>query len=211
MPEPEFEICIVEDDDSAGRALGRLVRSFGYRFHTYHSAAALLEGGRLEKADCILLDVNLPGMSGLELQQRMHDEDVNTPIIFLTGHGDVPTSVGAMKAGAIDFLQKPVAEGALLDALARAMSIRLKLKGRNGERKRALDDLHILTKRELQVFRCLSTGAMNKQIAWHLNIAEKTVKVHRGNINKKLDAKSIVDLIGSAQLTGIEPDRDLKR
>lgn len=211
MPDRGFEVCIIEDDESMSRALRRLVTSFGYGVHVYNTATSFIEDNRYGNADCILLDVNLPDMTGLELQKFLNGQAVNVPIVFLTGHGDVPMSATAMQAGAIDFLQKPVSETALLKALTRAISIRQANQSQEADRDGARQLIASLTDRELQVFRCVLTGAMNKQIAAHLSISEKTVKVHRGHMMKKLGAKSIVDLVGLSDLGQVEPDHSLKR
>lgn len=211
MRDSGFNVCIIEDDISTSRALRRLVTSFGYGAHIYHTASSFIKDDRYGNADCILLDVNLPDMTGLELQNLLNSEGVTVPIVFLTGHGDVPMSVKAMQAGAIDFLQKPVAETALLAALTRAISIRQAAQSEQADREQARQLIESLTERELQVFKCVLTGAMNKQIASHLSISEKTVKVHRGHMMKKLGAKSIVDLVSLSDLGQIEPDGSLKR
>jgi FixJ family two-component response regulator len=211
MPEDSYEVCIVEDDISTSKALGRLIGSFGYKVNVYHNANDLIKGKQYENSDCILLDVNLPDINGLKVQELLRQEHHQIPIIFLTGNGDVPMSVRAMQAGAIDFLQKPVSEDALLKALSRAILIRQQCNNDERNRIGARQNVDLLTDRELQVFRCVLTGAMNKQIAGHLNIAEKTVKVHRGNVMRKLAAKSVVDLIAVSNLLGIEPDHNLKR
>lgn len=211
MREGARKICIVEDDVSTSRALRRLIESFGYKVDMYHTATDLIEGNQYEDADCILLDVNLPDINGLDVQELLRQDDLHIPIVFLTGNGNVPMSVRAMKAGAIDFLLKPVSEEALLKALSRGIMVRQKRDNDEGIRTRALKYVNMLTERELQVFQCVLTGAMNKQIAAHLNIAEKTVKVHRGNVMRKLEAKSIVDLIAVSNLAEIEADQSLKR
>lgn len=211
MANLKYDICIVEDDISVGKALRRLVKTFGYEVYLYNTATDFIEGNRYETADCVLLDVNLPDINGLKLQEMMRQKHADIPIVFLTGNGDVPMSVNAMRAGAVDFLLKPVSEEALLKALSSAISIRQKHNHDDSNRAIARKNVDQLTERELQVFRCVLTGAMNKQIAAHLNIAEKTVKVHRANAMRKLRAKSIVDLISIAALTGIEAEHILKR
>jgi FixJ family two-component response regulator len=211
MAKITYKICIVEDDLSVGKALRRLVESFGYEVYLYQTATNFIQDKQYEIADCVLLDVNLPDIDGLKLQEQLQQEDIPIPIVFLTGNGDVPMSVRAMQAGAIDFLLKPVSEEALLKAISSAISIRQERYNNEAFRVQASQKVNLLTQRELQVFRCVLTGAMNKQIATHLAIAEKTVKVHRGNAMRKLEAKSIVDLIAVADLADIDADQFLKR
>jgi FixJ family two-component response regulator len=204
-------ICIVEDDVSTGTALRRLVGSLGYEAQVYNTATDFLASDIAGDVFCVLLDVNLPDLNGLDVQKRLRESGNNAPVVFLTGVGDVPMSVDAMRHGAVDFLLKPVDEKDLVSALRRAHGQHRQNAVADAERTRAAEKIACLTAREADVLRCVLTGAMNKQIAAHLGIAEKTVKVHRGRVMQKLGAGSIVDLMEIAALSGIEADPSLKR
>lgn len=211
MSENPPEICIVEDDVSAGKSLKRLIAALGYESCLYSDAATFLQDGRYKHAACVLLDIKLPDLDGLQIQEILGQDGSAVPVIFLTGVGDVPMSVRAMKAGAVDFLQKPVEEDTLISALARAIQISNAQSDEVQQRDILRGLLQTLTPREKEVFRAVLTGAMNKQIAGHLGIAEKTVKIHRGQVMQKLRAKTIVDLIAIANLCGVSADPELKR
>ncbi len=203
-------ICIVEDDKPTAKALSRLLSTHGFQTSVFHTAKEFMHSQKQFVADCLLLDVNLPDIDGLELQEDLCSEIPDLPIVFLTGNGDVPMSVRAMRGGAIDFLLKPVQEAKLLRALERAQVLRRSNADKQNQHLEACKLINRLTPRELEIFRCVLTGAMNKQIAFHLGIAEKTVKVHRGQIIRKIGARTIVDLLEIAQQAGIDRDPDLK-
>lgn len=209
MREIETEICIVEDDASTGRALARLLKSSGYSVSVFDNASAFVRSPKLEAVGCVLLDVNLPDINGLEVQRILRDEGHRIPVVFLTGNGDVPMSVRAMQDGAIDFLLKPVDESDLLDAIQRAMAKRRAALETDATRRELAARIASLTDRERQVMACVLTGAMNKQIAAHLGIAEKTVKVHRGRVMQKLGARTIVELIAIANRCDVQADNNL--
>ncbi len=198
-------ICIVDDDDSVRKALSRLIRSHGHRVETFADATAFLTSGVGSYAACAILDVRLPELSGLEIQKRLASAGVDIPIVFLTGHGDIPMSVEAMRKGATDFLVKPADESAVLAAIEAAVT---RHEATRKSRMTAIElrrRLAKLTLRETEVLRYVISGAMNKQIAAWLDISEKTVKVHRGRVMSKMEALSVIDLAQMSNTIGIEP------
>ena len=197
-------IVFVIDDDVAMRAtLSSLFRSVGLRVELFGSAHEFAQIKMPDVASCLVLDIRLPGVSGLDFQAELAEADIRIPIIFMTGHGDIPMSVKAMKAGAIDFLTKPFRDQDILDAVIRA--IERDQKRRDSEK--AVSELRILfdslTSREREVMTQVAAGLMNKQIAAKLGITEITVKVHRGHLMRKMKARSLIDLLGMADLLGI--------
>src|SRR5712672_3791218 len=184
-------------------ALRSLFRSVKLRVETFGSTADFLRSKLADVASCLVLDVRLPGISGLDFQAELAEADIRIPIIFMTGHGDIPMSVKAMKAGAIDFLTKPFRDQDMLDAVIRALE--RDQKRRDSEK--AVSELRILfdslTSREREVITLVAAGLMNKQIAAKLGITEITVKVHRGHMMQKMKARSLIDLLGMADLLGI--------
>jgi FixJ family two-component response regulator len=197
-------IVFVIDDDVAMRAtLSSLFRSVGLRVELFGSARDFAQIKMPEVASCLVLDIRLPGISGLDFQAELAKADIRIPIIFMTGHGDIPMSVKAMKAGAIDFLTKPFRDQDILDAVVKA--IERDQKRRDSEK--GVSELRIrfdaLTTREREVMTQVAAGLLNKQIAAELGIAEITVKVHRGHMIRKMKARSLIDLIGMADLLGI--------
>jgi FixJ family two-component response regulator len=202
----EPTVFIVNDDVSVRKSMERLVRSMGFRPETFASAEEFLARERYVGVGCIILDIQLPGLSGVDLQDKLNSAGYSMPIIFVTGHGDIPLGVSAMKKGAVDFLPKPVDDQDLLQAVAKA--IKRDRKTRIAREAREL--LKLLTPREQEVLGYVLFGMMNKQIALELNISEKTVKIHRGNVMKKLHAQSVVDLIRLAEKAGIQlPGKEL--
>ena len=188
-------VFIIDDDASFRRSIGRLIQSMGFQVKTFGTAAEFLSTGRTDVPSCMVLDVRLPGLSGLDLQQELGEAGIEIPIIFITGHGDIPMSVRAMKAGAVEFFTKPFREQDLLDAIRQAVkrdqvSIAQRMKR---TRVRALYDS--LTPREREVMTKVVIGLLNKQIASELGMTEKTVKFHRGHIMRKMRAQSVVDLV----------------
>jgi FixJ family two-component response regulator len=195
---------IVIDDDLAMRAtLSSLFRSIGLRVELFGSAHEFAQVKMPDVASCLVLDIRLPGVSGLDFQAELAKADIRIPIIFMTGHGDIPMSVKAMKAGAIDFLTKPFREQDILDAVIRA--IERDQKRRDSDK--AVSELRILfdslTSREREVMTQVAAGLMNKQIAAKFGITEITVKVHRGHMMRKMKARSLIDLLGMADMLGI--------
>jgi RNA polymerase sigma factor (sigma-70 family) len=194
----------VDDDESFRTAISRLLRASGYEVEAYESAHELLMRlTREEPLSCILLDVEIPGLSGPELQTRLAEIGSTLPIVFLTGHGDIPTSVRAIKAGAEDFLTKPVSRQKLLDAIERAMARYRITRDREGRLKVLGSLLARLTPRERQVFDLVVRGRMNKQIAFELGMTERTVKAHRHSIMMKMQVRTLAELVSIAERLGI--------
>jgi len=196
-------VFVIDDDASMREALQSLFRSVGLRVEVFGSASEFLQSKLPDVAGCLILDVRLPRLSGLEFQAELVKAGIHIPIIFMTGHGDVPMSVKAMKAGAVDFLTKPFRDQDMLDAVE--MAIERDRKRRIGAK--ALSGLEarfaVLTSREREVLALVTAGLMNKQIAAEIGIAEITVKIYRGNVMKKMGAKSLADLVRMAETLGI--------
>ncbi len=205
-------VHIVDDDASFRSAISRVLKASGYAVADYDSAASFLEATDAEPG-CLLLDVQMPALNGLELQQELAKLSHHWPIIFMTGHGDIPTSVRAIKAGAEDFLSKPILKQTLLEAIERALS-RLREVQRNQGRLDALRALIAqLTPRENEVFALMVRGKMNKQIAYSLGTSERTIKYHRQMIMQKLQVGSFAEAVSVAERTGMltpEPSLDVK-
>lgn len=196
-------ILVIDDDLAMRQALTNLLESIGLRVAGFGTARELLDGTLPAAASCMILDIRLPGLSGLDLQTELAKAKVNIPIIFMTGHGDIPMTVKAMKSGAVDFLTKPFRDQDLLDAVATALE---------RDRKRRTDEkvvgdlqtlVDALTPRERQVMTLVTEGMMNKQIAHELGISEITVKIHRGSLMKKMGAQSLADLVRMAGVLGL--------
>jgi FixJ family two-component response regulator len=188
-------VYVVDDDASICRALARLLRSAGFAVQTFPSAKAFLDWSAPDRPACLVLDIRMPGPSGLDLQSALREADRLLPIVFITGHGDVATSVRAMKAGAVDFLQKPFDDQELLACVQRALETSRAQRAERAERAMLGQRVACLTPREREVLRLVVTGMLNKQIADTLDIAEKTVKVHRGRVMEKMRAGSVADLV----------------
>jgi FixJ family two-component response regulator len=196
-------VFVVEDDPSIRRALTNLFQSVGLEVEVFGSASEMLQRKLPNVASCLVLDVRLPGLSGLDFQTELARANIQIPIIFMTGHGDIPMSVRAMKGGAIDFLTKPFRDQDMLDAVM--MAIERDRKRREADKIVAsLQTLfEALTSREREILALVSSGLMNKQVAAELGLAEITVKIHRGHIMKKMGAKSLADLVMKAETLGI--------
>ena len=194
--EQEHPLVMIVDDDAALRdALHELILSAGMQPVCFASTRDLLDAGVLDRPGCLILDVRMPGASGLDLQRQLAASGNSKPIIFLTGHGDVPMSVQAMKSGAVDFLTKPVRDQTLLDAVAAAIGRDVAQRKRARVVMRNVERLETLTPRERAVFAGVAQGRLNKQIAYDLGISEVTVKLHRGNVMRKMEAASIGELV----------------
>ena len=207
LREPEAVIAIVDDDPSVQRGLQRLIRSAGWKAETFASAQEFLARSRPASPNCVLLDLQLPGLSGLDLQKRMAEVGLETPIVFLTGHGDIPASVQAMKAGAVQFLTKPVDEQELLRAIEEAVERDRRTRQQQVEMNELRGRYESLTAREQEVMQQVISGMLNKQIAAELNITEDTVKFHRGHIMRKMRADSLADLVRMAKNLAIPSDK----
>ena len=203
MPESDAVVAIVDDDPWALDGLQRLIRSAGWRAETFASAQAFLARPGAEEPACLVLDLQLPGLSGLDLQKRMAEVGLEIPIVFLTGHGDIPASVQAMKAGAVEFLTKPVDEQKLLQAIQEAIERDRGIRQRRATMLELQRRYESLTVREQEVLRQVVSGLLNKQIAAELDITEFTVKFHRGHIMRKMCADSLADLVRMAESLGI--------
>jgi FixJ family two-component response regulator len=197
-------VFVVDDDASMRDALSNLFRSVGLRVEVFGSAHEFLQSTLPNVASCLILDIRLPRLSGLDFQAELAKADIHIPIIFMTGHGDIPMTVRAMKAGAVDFLTKPFRDQDMLDAVTAA--IQRDQNSRNEARILADLQAHFetLTPREREIMALVTAGLMNKQIAAEIGIAEITVKIHRGSIMRKMAAKSLADLVKMAQLLDLQ-------
>jgi FixJ family two-component response regulator len=205
MSDGDFTVFIVDDDPAVLRALARLLAAAGCRTRTYASPEAFLAQHDPAEPGCAVFDVAMPDVDGLALQQLLFDGGVERPIIFVTGKGDIPTSVRAMRAGAVDFLTKPVSGEALLAAIARARQIDTQARAARNETASIEALLARLTPREREVLDHVVAGRLNKQIAGDLGTVEKTIKVHRGRMMSKLGVRTVQDLVRLAERAGIRP------
>lgn len=198
-------VHIIDDDASLRGALDSLFRSTGLRTLQYESVAAFMDATLPDAAGCLVLDVRLPGMSGLEFQQRLEELGVRLPAILMTGHGDIPMSVRAMKAGAVDFLAKPFRDQEMLDAVAAALERDRARRAESGKLDVLKAAFATLSPRERQVMALVSAGKMNKQVAGDLSLSEITVKIHRGAAMRKMGAKTLADLVRMAEALELRP------
>lgn len=203
MRQSNAVVAIVDDDPSVREGLQSLIRSAGLRVETFASAQEFLAHPRAEAPSCLILDLQLPGLSGLDLQKRMAEVELEIPIVFLTGHGNIPASVQAMKAGAVEFLTKPVDEQELLQAIQEAVERDRRTRQQHEEMRELRERYQSLTPREQEIMQQVVSGLLNKQIAAELNITEYTVKIHRGHVMRKMQAESLADLVRMAESLGI--------
>ena len=199
----DARVFLVDDDETVLKALSRLIRSVGLEVETFPSAKAFLAIDRFDHPSCLVVDIRMPGLSGLELQKALKEAGLEIPTIFITGHGDVTMSVQAMKAGAVDFIQKPFDDQRLLDAIHQAITSDKQARHEREERTEIQHRIDTLTPREREVLALVVTGRLNKQIAGELGISEKTIKVHRARVMGKMQADSVPDLVRMAQKVGI--------
>ncbi len=202
MTSDSTTVFIVDDDQSVRTALARLMRSASLHAETFASAKEFLEREHPDGPGCMVLDLSMPGSTGLELQQDMAAADIDLPIIFLTGHGNVPSSVKALKSGAVDFLEKPVDDDRLLSAIKHAVEQSVRTRRDRAKLSEIQGRVARLTRRELQVFRLVVQGKLNKQVAAELGMSEKTVKVHRARVMQKMEADSLAELVLLAKQAG---------
>ncbi|AMA56310.1 response regulator transcription factor [Bradyrhizobium sp. CCGE-LA001] len=205
---PSRSVVIIVDDDAGIRAsLDSLFRSVGLETRLFGSPAELLGGTLPDGPGCIVLDVRLPGVSGLDLQGQLTRQGINYPIIFMTGHGDIPMSVRAMKAGAVDFLAKPFRDQDMLDAVTAALERDAQYRAETSAKEDIRAQYETLTAREREVMGHVTAGLMNKQVAGLIGLSEITVKIHRGNVMRKMGVKSLADLVRKAEALGVSQTR----
>ena len=202
-PEPQPIVFVVDDDASMRDALSNLFRSVGLRAELFGSAPELLRSKLPDVPSCLVLDIRLPGLSGLDFQAELAKAAIHIPIIFMSGHGDIPMTVRAMKAGAIDFLTKPFREQDMLDAVTTAIERDRKRRDDEKVLSELKSRLESLTPREREILALVAAGLMNKQIAAEVGLAEITVKIHRGHIMRKMQVRSLADLVRMAELLGV--------
>jgi len=205
MNRTDATVFVVDDDPSVRKGLLRLIRSAGWQGEAFASAQEFLAQAALSRAGCVVLDVRMPGMTGPELRDLMAAQGISLPVIFLTGHGDIHTGVDAMKKGAVDFLQKPVDDEVLLQAIQQALERHAAAQIYRQELERIQACLLSLTPREREVMEYVIGGWLNKQIAAELAISEKTVKIHRGCVMHKMDVHSVAELVRQCETAGIAP------
>jgi FixJ family two-component response regulator len=203
MTEAQATVFIVDDDDGMRQSLKNLIGSVGLQVKVFASAQEFLRSKLTDVPGCLVLDVRLPGLSGLDLQKRMADAGIDIPIIFITGHGDIPMTVRAMKAGAVEFLTKPFRDQDLLDAVQQALERDRAARAQRGEIEELRTRLDSLTPREREVMTLVVAGLLNKQIAGELGTSETTVKIHRHQVMEKMGADSLAELVRMADRLGV--------
>ena len=196
-------VFVVDDESAVGVSIKRLLHSVGLEARHFTSASEFLRAKRPDAPGCIVLDVRLPDLSGLDLQQELAKANVDLPVIFVTGHADIPMTVHAMKAGAVEFLTKPFREQELLEAVQRAISRHRQTRDQRASMRVLQSRYELLTPREREVYPLVASGLLNKQVAAELNASEKTIKVHRGQLMQKMEAHSLSDLIRMAEQLGV--------
>jgi FixJ family two-component response regulator len=205
MIPPNRVVFVIDDDSSVRKGLARLLRSAGYKHEIFESASDFLARSPHMGASCVIVDVRMPGLNGMDLQETLIQRNREEQLIFITGHGDISMCAQAMKAGAVDFLPKPFREDDLLQCVERALIRSAEQRRSMMERNKAQQLLELLTPREFEVMQLVITGMLNKQIAGELGMAEKTVKVHRGRVMDKLGVSSVAELVWMAQKARLTP------
>jgi two-component system response regulator FixJ len=195
MNESDKVVHLVDDDDSVRRSVGFMLKTSGHQVHSYSSGPELLKAARSLRPGCILMDIRMPEMDGMEVHQALKENGISLPVIIMTGHGDIPLSVKAMKAGAIDFIEKPFEKAALLDALDLGFASLKRSVDSRERAKAAAVRLQVLTPRERDVLNGLAEGLPNKTIAYDLGISPRTVEIHRANLMSKLEVRSLSDAL----------------
>ncbi len=203
QPAPLPTVFVIDDDEDMRSALGNLFRSVGHEVKLFGSAAEFLQDTSSDAPGCLVLDVRLPGMSGLDFQNKLASTNANIPIVFMTGHGDIPMSVRAMKAGAVDFLTKPFRDQDMLDAVTRAIEADRTRRSNQQATSGVRESFARLSPREREVMTLVTRGLMNKQVAHELGLSEITVKLYRGQAMRKMEANSLADLVRMAELLGL--------
>lgn len=198
-------VYVIDDEDAIRSGMAKLLLSQGYSARTFDSAESFLEKGLDENISCIVLDLQMPGLTGLELQDHLLATGYELPIIFVTAHGDIPDSVRAMKQGAVDFLPKPFDPDAFLDAVGQAIKKGALLRTKRDAARSIQERVDELTPREFEVMRHVVAGLLNKQIAYALNISEKTIKIHRARVMSKMRVDSVAELVRDTTRVGITP------
>jgi two-component system response regulator FixJ len=194
-PNRNSTVYIVDDDQAIRHAMELLMRSVGLDYEIFHSGDDFLAGHTNDRAGCLVLDIRMPGLGGLELQEKLNEMGSTLPIIFITGHGDVPMAVEAMQKGAVDFIQKPFRDQELLDQISEALKTDQERRSARDQKAEVSNRLEKLTKREREVMDLVVTGKPNKVIAYELGVSQRTVEIHRARVMEKMEARSLADLV----------------
>ncbi|MBN8927500.1 MAG: DNA-binding response regulator [Rhodospirillales bacterium 69-11] len=200
-------VVVIDDEEAVRTSLSSLLRSVGFRVTVFAAPQEFLHTEAAQAANCLILDIRLPMSSGLDFQAQLAAAGIRVPIVFITGHGDIPMTVRAMKAGAVDFLAKPFRDQELLDAVSVAIERDRRMRDGDSALREHRDRLRSLSEREREVMALATAGLMNKQIAYELGLSEITVKIHRGKVMRKMEAHSLADLVRIADTLGVRPPR----